>query len=256
MKKLMKAALYALTALVMMSGCKDKDDDNEDTTPVINTGTVKLHFGAEWQGAPYATPGVVLDNFGNQLRIDKFTSYLSALALIKEDGTEHLLQDYSLVNFLQTQNMEFTVPKGNYTGIKFMIGVPADVNTNTDPAQYPNSHVLSVAGSQGMFWNWASGYIFTKLEGKADTTATDQPLLYPFSYHTGNDNYTSIVTLNDDINVQASGVVQKNITSDIYHIFSPVSGSPINMRIIDGFHSPGVAMSAFVNNLSNSLTLE
>lgn len=256
MKKLMKAALYALTALVMLTGCKDKDEDNEDTTPVITTGTVKLQFGAEWQGAPYATPGVVLDNFGNQLRIDKFTSYLSTLALIKEDGTEHLLKDYSLIDFLETPTVQFTVPKGNYTGIKFLVGVPADINTNTDPAQYPSSHVLSVAGSQGMFWTWASGYIFTKLEGKADTTATDQPLLHPFSYHTGNDHYSKWVTLSKHIDVQPNGQYSLDITADMNLIFSPADGIAIDLSDVSGFHSPGPSMAAFVTNLSNAFTLE
>jgi hypothetical protein len=256
MKKLMKAVLYAFTAMMLLAACKDKSEDIDDTAPIVNSGTVKISFESEWQGAPYANPAVVEDNFGNQLRIDKFTSYISSLALIKDDGSEQLLRDYSLINFLQPSSMEFIVPKGNYTGIKFLIGVPANVNTNTDPAQYPSDHVLSVAGSQGMFWTWASGYIFTKLEGKADTTATNQPMLHPFAYHTGDDHYSKWVTVSKNINVQPSSQHHAALIADMNLIFSPVDGTSFDLSDISGFHSPGPSMAAFVTNLSNAFTVE
>src|SRR5690606_27283460 len=121
-------------------------------------------------------------------------SYISSLALKKADGTEVLLKDYYLANFTDDIVFDFTVPKGDYVGLGFLLGVPENVNTDTDPAQYPHTHPLSVAGSQGMFWSWMTGYIFTKFEGRADTTGTiGEPVLYPFSYHTGNDDYSRYV---------------------------------------------------------------
>lgn len=254
MKKIIRAVFYAFTTVALLAACKD--NKKEDTTPAVTTATLKISYAAHWQGNPYVHPAVVEDNFGNQLRIDKFMSYVSKLSLIKEDGSEYLLKDYSLIDFLQSPTVEFKVPAGHYTGLKFLIGVPADVNTNTDPAPYPSDHVLSVAGSQGMFWTWATGYIFTKLEGKADTTASGQPLLYPFAYHTGDDHYSRYAHLQYDLQLQPGAQYHKTLIAHVDRIFSPVQGTSIDLSDIGGFHSPGPAMATFVNNFSNAFTLE
>lgn len=244
-----------LLSIVFLS-CKEKNSSSDDQTPAATAATVKLNFKVTWENAPYSNSTIYHDSYGNRLRIDNFVSYISQLSLIKTDGSEELLKDYSLLNWANNNKPEFSVPKGNYSGIKFLIGVPEDVNTNVDPAQYPNSHVLSVAGSQGMFWNWNTGYIFTKLEGKADTTGTDLPLLDGFSYHTGDDHFTRYVILNKNLNFEAGNNYSETIHLQIDKIFMPNEGEGINLAEESAFHSPGPLMSRFVDNFKNAFSVE
>lgn len=256
MKKGLKTSFLAIMVILSIASCRDKDEPKDEQTEVPTNGAIKIGITTKWQNDLYSNIAVVSDNYGNQLRIDNFVSYVSTLSLIKADGSTLLLKDYSLINFAQNNLLEFSVPKGDYTGIRFLLGVPADVNTDTDPAQYPNSHVLSVAGSQGMFWNWNTGYIFTKLEGKADTSGTNQPLLYSFAYHTGDDHFTKLVTLDKDITINGGGTQDEHITLQVDKIFSPDSGTEIDISQDPSFHSPGPLMSSFVNNFGNAFSIE
>lgn len=247
--------VFAISLSLLFASC-DRTETPEDNLPESTIGAFNLTINTLWYGEQFANTAIKLDQFGNRLRIDNFTSYISSLSLVKSDGSEYMLKDYSLFNFAQNHVLNFSVPKGDYVGIRFLLGVPADVNTDTDPAQYPNTHPLSVPGSQGMFWNWNTGYIFTKLEGKADTSGTDQPLLFSFSYHTGGDSSTMMVTLSKDITVQAGATHNEIIKLEIEKIFSPDTGTGIDLSTHSGFHTPGPLMSTFVSHFGNAFSLE
>ncbi len=245
---------FLIVLLLATVGCKDKNEG--ETTPPSTTGQLKITLDTRWQDESYNDTAVVQDAYGNQLRIDAFVSYISNLRLLKSDGSTHLLKDYSLINFASNNVLTFDVPAGEYTGLQFLIGVPADVNTDTDPAQYPNDHVLSVPGSQGMFWNWNTGYIFTKLEGKADTSGTNQPLLYGFAYHTGDDHYSKTATLYKDVSISNGATHNETLRLQIDKIFSPDNGTDIDLTVNPSFHSPGPLMDAFATNFAHAFTLE
>lgn len=53
-----------------------------------------------------------------------------------------------------------TAPAGTYTGAKFSVGVPDSENFK-DPATAPSPLNLSE-----LFWSWASGYKFARIDGK------------------------------------------------------------------------------------------
>lgn len=59
-----------------------------------------------------------------------------------------------------------TVPKGNYEGIRFDVGVPFELNHN-DSATAP-----SPLNTTGMFWTWQGGYKFVRVDW---AVATDVP---------------------------------------------------------------------------------
>ena len=54
-----------------------------------------------------------------------------------------------------------TAPAGNYTGIKFSVGVPFNLN-HADPAKQPSPLNLTQ-----MFWVWNAGYKFARIEIKS-----------------------------------------------------------------------------------------
>jgi hypothetical protein len=56
-----------------------------------------------------------------------------------------------------------SIPVGQYTGIRFNIGLDSMVN-HGDPSQYGPSHPLNPNVNR-LHWDWTGGYIFTALEG-------------------------------------------------------------------------------------------
>ena len=54
-----------------------------------------------------------------------------------------------------------TVPPGDYTGVKFEIGLPFEVN-HKDPTKQPSPLNLS-----RLFWNWNGGYKFARIDMKS-----------------------------------------------------------------------------------------
>jgi hypothetical protein len=201
-------SLLVMFLVVSFFSCKNEP---EEKLPA----TVKVVFKTTWQGQDFALEQVYLDAFNNRVRIDKFSSYYSWLTLVKDDGSELRLRDFMLLNHSGDNALEFVVPDGNYTKLRFGVGIPRDYNKDQDPAQYPSSSPLSVAGSAGMFWSWNTGYIFSKIEGKCDTTGTDGvALLSPVAIHAGDDSsYRDVAS--SEFNMKMEAGVLKEIVIDI-----------------------------------------
>lgn len=206
--------VLVLTAF-MFAGC-----DEEKETPVVQPATVSVKIRSFWGEGPFVLENIYMDNYGNRVRVDNFQSYFSMVKLIKDDGTEVLLKDFYLHDFTKTAEITGTVTPGNYVGVKFGVGVPEAYNLNQDPAQYPNTHPLSVAGSQGMFWTWNSGYVFSKFEGKIDPTGTEGVTpTQSFSIHSGDSPcYFEFVSTGHTYNFQTEQEYNVNINLQVDEI--------------------------------------
>lgn len=254
MKKILYLALSVFSALSIQS-CKDEPEE-----PVLPQATsAKITFDARWENQPFQMQQVYMDDFGNRIRADKFMNYISLVTLVKEDGTEVSVKDFMLLDFFQPNAVTAEIPEGKYVSLKFGIGVPRDNNKDQDPAQYPSSSPLSVAGSQGMFWTWNTGYIFAKFEGKCDTTGTDgAELLTPIAIHTGDDfSYRQFTS--EPFSLDLSGTSHTfAIHLNVDQIFSPVNGNDVNIAldaITHGSTNPDLTNN-FMDNYLAALSLE
>lgn len=153
----------------------------------INAQTVTVRFNNLFNGTPlefgkhYKTP------LGDSAKFSTLNYFISNIKLVKPNGELYAVpQDSSYFLLKQTTDASASiqlnnVPAGNYTGIKFTIGVDSIRNT-MDVAYRTGS--LDVGGAaRGMYWVWNSGYIFFKLEG---TTINEvSALRKSFRYHIG-----------------------------------------------------------------------
>lgn len=253
MKNLWSVVGFLFVVLFAQS-CKD-----EEPTPVQAKSYATISFDARWDGAPFQMQQVYMDDFGNRIRSDKFMNYISFLKLVAEDGSEVLVKDFMLLDFSGTNSITAEVPAGKYTAIKFGVGVDRDYNKDQDPAQYPSSSPLSVAGSQGMFWVWNTGYIFSKFEGKADTTGTEGvELLIPIAIHAGDDfSYRTYTSPGFDVGIDGTNHMFA-IHVNVDRIFSPEQGNDVNIAvdaITHGGSNPDLTNS-FMDNYVAALTVE
>lgn len=145
-------------------------------------------------GGEYAGMGVT----GADFRAGDFRFFVSDVRLLTADGGEvpvHL-DDEALLQHDGVALLDFedgtaacsfgnpemkdrivgTARPGEYTGIRFVLGVPDDLN-HLDPLRQPSPLNISA-----MHWGWARGYIFMRTEGR---TLLDEEEVQPWVVHTG-----------------------------------------------------------------------
>ena len=211
-KTIQRRILGMLVVSVMLfEGCTQFWRSNEP-----NPGTLRLDAKLEWNDATTALGDVTVDHLGHAIRLDNVQMYISEIELRTESGDWQPIGEVSLLDFsVFSPRILAPVPPGIYNAIRFGMGLPADINTDMDPASYPNDHPLSVPGSAGMFWTWSSGYVFVKYEGKF-AAELGEPLLEPLSYHCGTDSSFRTVTLEfgESIIIQSQQLTVRELAFD------------------------------------------
>jgi hypothetical protein len=120
------------------------------------------------------------------------------------------------------------IPAGTYKGVKFLIGV--DSAKTVQGAQTGD-----LDPSNGMVWDWNTGYIFVKLEGKSPVAGTiDSVYQYHISgYKTSNNTYAlhwaEISFGSQPLVITTSSIPQLYIKTDILEFFQ----NPYNLSIVD-----------------------
>lgn len=210
----MNSPVNLLLALLTVSAMSCNLLREETVEPV--PGTLRLETALVWENEPYALGQVVTDHLGHTLRLDNLQAYVAPIALRNAAGDWIESDDVFLLDFgTNRPNLVSPFPAGTYDAMRIGLGIPPEINTDIDPASYPNSHPLSVLGSAGMFWTWASGYIFVKYEGKFALEPGTQ-LLEPFSYHCGTDASYRTVTFELDapLEIKSQEVKAATLTLD------------------------------------------
>ena len=167
-----------LAVIILLGGCYKP--------PVgPGPGQFELTIEADWGGQPFATNTEYLNVTDYRVFVDQLRAYLADMRLVSATDTIALL-DVDLVNLgTGPTTMTFSVPAGTYTGLITGIGLPGDLN-NSDPAQYPQGHPLSL--SNGTYWTWTTGYRFIIFDGRYDTDPNGTGNVLPtFSIHAGLD---------------------------------------------------------------------
>ncbi len=238
-----------LFSSIFLSACKD-DITPPPAPPVVNKYDTLTNF----QGLVVPTTGKIKVNvnyvFGKDrinlntgvyqtLGGDTFTlslirHYFSNLTLIGPDAKVNL-GNYQLINAAEDAGKTFeisNVPAGLYHKIGAILGVDSIRNTSglqegaLDPAY-------------GMFWTWATGYIFIKVEGRTTDNQT-------FGFHLGGINLTpyneaditafkvksTTPTINLDIDIKEffEGPYAFSFKKDSYNAHSPTE--PANDKLL------------------------
>lgn len=169
-----------LVGLIAFLSCK-KDTKNSDpvappvTTPPPTYNNVRINFtnmvgnavlqiSKDTAYAGFIAPKYLNAN-NDTFYVTRLSYYISGIRLKKSDNTYYdEVGGYSRYHLLDAKDSTNTckfsltgVPLGNYVSIEFIIGVDSAANCS-------GAQTGSLDPIQGMFWSWASGYIFYKLE--------------------------------------------------------------------------------------------
>lgn len=219
-------ATLALGVLVLGSCTPDP----EDQPPGTITVTADFSFG----GDSVLVGRTAVDHNGNHLRLETFALYLGGIELLTDTGAIRL-SDAERWDAGDDNRWIYSVVPGTYEGFRVHLGVPAEFNTDTDPTIWPNDHPLGVAGSAGLFWSWNTGYIFSKFDGKADTTGGND-FTHPYAYHIGGDANLIEIRLDDPWTVDPCSRHGFSLAGDILGFLS-AADAPIDPAIDNVTHT-------------------
>ncbi|MBK8832604.1 MAG: hypothetical protein IPN60_17450 [Saprospiraceae bacterium] len=245
----MKLLNFIFFSLLIL-GLASCNDDPADTK-----GTVTLHFKAVYDDIPLQMFNNRPFENGQTLEFTHLSMIISDLELLKQ-GSPELLDEVEIVNltFDNTTAAEagYTltisgVPTGTYDGMRFGVGVPADVNAKK-PADFSSGNPLS---NTAYYWTPWSSYIFMKTEGRLDTIGNGTTDL-GFALHTGSDALYNILEANIPLTVQDGLETNMDIVIDYKKVLQGVDikANPQN-------HSPDdiSTITAIVNNLAIAFSL-
>lgn len=220
MKGYLKLTVLLAFMLAAATGCKEENEpEGTDFSLKMNFkyGSQNLVYGQEYD---YGTD--------SKIKIELVRFYVSLPELQTADGNWVPFPNAYFI--FQPDNAVFQagkMPEGNYTALRFGLGVDNSRNVETDPdaipaTDYPLDSPLNAAND--MYWTWATGYIFVKVEGRIDANGNgsyadlDDKII---SYHPGVAELYRTVSLSKNINI-GNEATQAELTLDVAKLFENV----------------------------------
>jgi len=164
MKNLKTTILTIITSLILFS-CKDNTSDATE-----GTLTIKLDHTT--------TIGETLtDGAGNDFTLTKLRYIITDVTLVDDNGNELLLDNEDAAKMIDLSNADNegivlaeidNVDTTTFSSLKFNIGVSEDTYALGQDQQGVLYDLALETDTDGasMFWAWASGYIYLKIEGE------------------------------------------------------------------------------------------
>ncbi len=154
-------------------------------TSSLATGTVYVHLHTNIDTNEVADNNTrYSDANGRHFSLSKAQFFMSNIVLKNVDGNTYTIKDaYILKGIDGEQYIAGTAPVGTYTSFTFNVGLDPTTNSKTPSSFSPASYLTS---SEMWYGNTAQGYMFMKVQGIADTTATQNGTnQVPFNYEIG-----------------------------------------------------------------------
>ena len=225
--------------------------------PSAGDGELRVTIVPEWDGQPFQISTEYLNATDYRVFVDGLRMYLAEAQLIGPNGTVDLY-DIDLFNLnAGPVSRIHTVPSGTYSTMHVGIGVPEALN-NSDPAQYPQGHPLSV--SNGTYWTWTTGYRFVIFEGRYDVDPNGTGTVLPnFSIHTGLDTCYTTTDLVPAVAmvIPDGGLKDVTLRVDVSRFFHS-SSDTLDLAVDDQFHGGSnidVALR-LTENIKGALSLD
>jgi len=234
MKFQIKNILAVVAISVVLFSCTNNDDE-----AITGEGSLKVEFDNIYKTADFAANTNYTNSNGEIVSVSKVKYIVSNIVLTKADGTTFTYpksQSYFILDELTPSTLVLNlsgIPAGNYTKIKYGIGV--------DKAQWEagatgQGDFLTTAQAAEMMWSWSAGYKFVAFEGtftSATVTAATQ-----FKVHTGQTgtdyNYAEVA-----LDLPVNALVRTTITPQI-HIMADLS------QIVDGTNTINLSEGATI----------
>ncbi|WP_276133481.1 MbnP family protein [Polluticoccus soli] len=248
-----RSVLMGLAALgLLASGCRKKDDP-VIVDPPPTQKEVHINFVNFAGNDSLKLNTTTYTNSANeQFTVSIFNYYISNVRLIAATGNDYVEKEsYHLVKEGINGSRHFhleDVPQGDYKAISFVIGVDSAKNVS-------GAQAGALDASNGMFWDWNTGYIMAKMEGSSNASTTSTKT---FKYHTGGfkgeNNVLRTVQLDFPVPISVKGEMSGDVAikADLLKWFGPET---ISIATVNTVMMPGADAVKLANNYSKMFSI-
>jgi len=233
-----KLALTLLGLAIIWNGCDKPGVQVDDSR-------LNLSFSSRYGSLPFQTLQPYSYGTVRSVKISKLDFFVTGITLLSASGNVKL-EAASLVDITGNTDQDRTIAlnglkSGDYTGIRFKLGVVPDLNKKL-PKDFRSDQALS---STSHYWEAWNSYIFSKIEGVLDTKG-DKVYDLGFAVHTGTDACVEEVTINKTFSLTDVQPYSLNLDLDVEQIFlqagqyfdletSPLNHNPSNISTLKLF---------------------
>lgn len=160
-------SVLAIWVLISLSACRKKDLPSPVTAPIdTSKGKIAFRLNNVVGTTPLVTDGSTVYSLsnGDKFSVIIYNYYISNIVLVDNKGNRFVEpESYHLAMSYDSSSLQFSianVPNGKYTSVEFLIGV--DSLGNVSGAQ-----TGGLDPKFGMIWDWNTGYIMAKMEGRS-----------------------------------------------------------------------------------------
>lgn len=182
-----------LAGLFALSAC-NKDEENKTEEPTVQNAKVILHYDFNYGADDFALNTNYTTDSGWVVRYTLASFYLSKPMVMDDaDNSTALDPEYYIVRPDVMMSDMGSIPAGHAHMFAVSIGVDEATNTEdgasgVQPSDFSDASHPLAPQPEGMYWSWASGYIFVKIEGEVDYEG-DGTFDQTFKYHLGTNDF-------------------------------------------------------------------
>lgn len=248
----MKLKIY-LTAVVAISLVLNACHKTKDNAPT-QTGTLGLHIHTNI-ATHEADPGTFYaDANGRQMALTTAQFYVTDVALQKTDGSWLSVPGSVILKRIESEEYFVgTVPAGNYTSVRFYIGLSDSLN-GTTPAQHTTAadSVLSATESV-MYFGSGQGYKVLSIKGSVMVNSVADSIDYQIG---GSANRTLITMPTQSFTVVPNQLNYEHITCDYGKLLQNIDMSVSTNRTGNTYGANPSTAATVAGNLSTIFTYE
>lgn len=233
--------ILAVLTIISLWHCKPEKPFDEDT------GTLSIQFFPKYGNLTFQPLQSYTYGSKQSIKWSALDFYITGIQLLSSGGNVAIDQ-VGLVDLassdVSTKRLDLiNVKAGNYSGIRFQLGVKSDLNKKL-PKDFKSTNPLSSTGHHWDAWN---SYIFARMEGVLDTAGKGVFEL-PFAIHTGTDACIQTVEIQKIFDIPVTSEYILPVEIDLQNVYSqsgvyfdiansPLNHNPSNIEVLKLFSS-------------------
>ncbi len=225
--------LFSIVGVWLFSSC----NENESSTPVTEKVQLEINFDHFFNNdSILLDQSIHVSQAGDSLKFEALKFFVSEVRLLKAGGDTVKVPFYGLIDMKRPAFRKLLLsdlPAGNYSGMLFSVGIDSATNS-ADPNQYAPGSVLNPLVHQDMYWDWATGFIFCKVEGSYPSSSG---VTNSFVFHFGFNRWKKSHLITKNFTLQP-GVTALRLKADWGKMFN--NPQPYDLETMGDFsHSIG-----------------
>ena len=158
------------------SSAYDPKANADDGSCVYPSPTLSVHFNHVVGNQPFSMATIYTDSNGKRFQFTTARFYASSPVLVNSSGNTSFNKYIHVLAGRDSTYVLGNIVPGVYTGFQFDLGIDSAANHN-DPTLFADDHALSPLSQYFDHWSWNVGYVFLKIIGVTDTSASQNGAL-------------------------------------------------------------------------------